>query len=91
MSVVTDRILIMNSTEAADIVHQLYHNSRALDLIPCYGTNPGRDEATGERYAGHDLDELLQGVKFGLPACITCASTEAPDAFSPLILNEDHE
>lgn len=77
------------STVTGDVVHHLYQRGPALDLIPYCGVLPDQDEATGDWNTGHDRDELLQCVEFGLPVCVTCASPAALGGFTPLILNED--
>lgn len=81
----------MSSPKTADVVHHLYQRGPALDLIPYCGVIPGRDEATGESNTGHDRDELLQCVGFGLAVCMVCASPEALGGFTPLILSGDGE
>ena len=75
------------SAVTCDIVHHLY--SRPGDLLPCCGAIPGPDKLTGDWNTGHNRDELLQCVGFGLPICMTCASPEALGGFTPLILSED--
>lgn len=72
------------------IVHHLYSNGAANDLVPYCGVVPGRDELTGDWNTGHDRDELLLCVSFGLPTCVACASPEALGGFTPLILDEEN-
>lgn len=81
----------MSSAKTADVVHHLYPNGPAKDLVPYCGVNPGRDELTGDWNTGDDSDDLLQCLGFGLTVCMTCASPEALGGFTPLILEEDGE
>lgn len=56
--------------------------------MPYCGALPGRDALTGDWNTGHDRDELLQCLGFGLPVCMACASPEALGGFTPLILSD---
>lgn len=88
MSDAGGRMLGMSTVEIS-VVHHLYQRGPALDLIPYCGVLPGHDEVTGDWNTGHDRDELLKCVEFGLPVCMTCASPAALGGFTPLILSED--
>ncbi|NHI17264.1 hypothetical protein [Microbacterium excoecariae] len=77
------------AARTADVVHHLYPNGPAVDLVPYCGALPGRDELTGDWNTGHDRDELLQCLGFGLPVYMVCASPEALGGFTPLILSDD--
>jgi hypothetical protein len=70
----------------ADVVHHLY--TRPSDLLPYCGVTPGPDRVTGDWHTGHDRDELLKCVEFGLPGCTTCLSPQALGGFTPLIMEE---
>lgn len=76
---------------AGDVVHHLYANGPARDLIPYCGVVPGRDPLTDDWNTGHDREDLVACVGFGLPVCVTCASPEALGGFTPLILSGDGE
>ncbi|MBP1325053.1 hypothetical protein JOF28_000285 [Leucobacter exalbidus] len=79
------------STVTGEVVHHLYQRGPALDLIPYCGAIPGRDRLTGSWHTGHDRDELLLCLEFGLTLCLPCASPAALGGFTPLILSEDGE
>lgn len=70
-----------------EFVHHLYLHPG--DLLPYCGVVPGPDATTGDWHTGHDRDELLKCVEFGLAACVTCLSPEALGGFTPLIMEED--
>lgn len=88
MSVVDVRVPNL-STVTKGVVHNLYQRRPALDLIPYCGVIPGRNQLTGSWNTGHDRNELLLSLEFGLTLCMTCASPEALGGFTPLILSED--
>lgn len=75
------------STATATVVHHLYANGPGHDLIPYCGVIPGPDKLTGEWNTGHDRDELLQCVGFGLLSCPACLASKALGGLTPLILN----
>lgn len=71
---------------SATVVHHLY--THPSDLLPYCGVTPGPDQMTGAWHTGHDRDELLKCVEFGLPGCTTCLSPQALGGFTPLIMDE---
>lgn len=73
----------MSTARTADVVHHLYPNGPAVDLVPYCGA------LTGDWNTGHDRETLLQCLGFGLPVCMVCASPGALGGFTPLILSED--
>lgn len=75
---------------AKRVVHHLYSNGSDIDLIPHCGVLPGPDVLTGEWHTGHDRQELLQCLGFGLVTCSTCASPEAlGESFAVLVSERD--
>ncbi|QNE18169.1 hypothetical protein F1D05_10030 [Kribbella qitaiheensis] len=72
---------------STDVVHHMY--TRAADLVPYCGVVPGPDPVTGDWHTGHERDDLLKCVEFGLPACTTCLSPQALGGFTPLIMEEE--
>lgn len=86
-----DVIVLSMSAVTQEVVHHLYQRGLALDLIPYCGAIPGRDHLTGSWNTGHDRDELLLRLGFGLAVCMTCASPEALGRLAPLMLSQDGE
>lgn len=78
----------MRQSEAEYIVNHLYANGSDRDLVPYCGVIPGPDPETGRWHTGHDRDDLLKCVDFGLVTCVTCLSPEALGGFTPLIMDE---
>lgn len=70
------------------IVHHLYKNGSAVDLVPYCGVTPGLDAETGDWHTGHDRDVLLECLGLGLTSCTVCLSPEALGGWTPLILDE---
>lgn len=81
----------MSAPLTADVVHHLYQRGPAIDLIPYCGAIPGPDGLTGDWHTGHDRDELLLCLKYGLAVCVACASPAALGGIRPLSLSEDGE
>ncbi|WP_328920791.1 hypothetical protein OG911_31200 [Streptomyces sp. NBC_00208] len=79
------------SAPTADVVHHLYSNGPAQDLVPYRGVTPGPDSVTGDWHTGHGRDLQLECVGFGLPCCITCLSPEALSGWTPLIMEESFD
>ncbi|GAA4705788.1 hypothetical protein GCM10025781_26390 [Kocuria gwangalliensis] len=74
---------------ATDVVHHLYPNGPAQDLIPYCGVTPGPDPDLGDWHTGHGRDELLVCLDEGLCCCATCLSPEALGGWTPLITDDE--
>lgn len=74
---------------AVDVVHHLY--AARGDLLPYCGTVPGPDERTGNWNTGHERDELLLCLEYGMVCCSACLSPVALGGWTPLIMDEPQE
>ncbi|MFJ3958883.1 hypothetical protein [Arthrobacter sp. NPDC090010] len=76
------------STATREVVHHLFPNGEANDLVGWCGTVPGPDPVTGDWHTGHNRDLILRSVELGLPGCVACLSSEAPGGFTPLVFDD---
>lgn len=76
---------------SSDVVHHLYSNGPAVDLLPYCGTVPGPDDLTGDWHTGHERDVLIELISNGAVGCMTCLSPAALGGWTPLIMDDATE